>query len=380
MNTSRNVALLYQGHSPPAVGGIRKPLKPGGYADSSADIAFALRTVGVPVITPVADPEATVDMDWSFPDTAAGIEAAIRQGAEVLWANTVLYEGHPIEWALQAGVAIVGQIPANVGRFDDKRDTNELLRVSGLPVARALVVGDYATADIHDWCSLSLETLRTWGLTLPLIIKPIRGRGSAGVQRVETESALRKALETLLMTPDIYGTAALLEEYLPGAEVTYSVLPPGEYPTSAAEQNTPSGQYWSLPPVLRFNHHDGVAPYNGIVAVTQNSRALSPAEIDPSLQELCRHCETAASLVGARMVIRIDCRQDPDGHWKLFDLNMKPNLTGAGRPGREDQDSLTAIAARAIGWDYTTLVEALLQQAWAADTPVAAMPASVPRT
>lgn len=32
--------------------------------------------------------------------------------------------------------------------------------------------------------------------------------------------------------------------------------------------------------------------------------------------------------------------------------NFKPNLTGAVRPHRLDQDCLTRIAARALGWTY----------------------------
>jgi hypothetical protein len=35
-------------------------------------------------------------------------------------------------------------------------------------------------------------------------------------------------------------------------------------------------------------------------------------------------------------------------------------MTGRGRPGREDQDSLTAIAAAAIGWDYAALLQNIL--------------------
>ena len=35
-------------------------------------------------------------------------------------------------------------------------------------------------------------------------------------------------------------------------------------------------------------------------------------------------------------------------------------MTGPGRPGREDQASLTALAATAIGWDYATLLEKIL--------------------
>ena len=40
----------------------------------------------------------------------------------------------------------------------------------------------------------------------------------------------------------------------------------------------------------------------------------------------------------------------------MFDLNMKPNATGPGRPGRADQDSLVAMAARAVGWDFPDLL------------------------
>ncbi|MGC4043000.1 MAG: ATP-grasp domain-containing protein [Armatimonas sp.] len=354
MESENAVAILHQGHAPPVIGGIRKPLKPGGYADSSADIAFALNSAGVPVITPMPDPDPAEDRGWSFPDTTEGIADAISQGARILWANTVLYEGHPIEQALHAGISIVGQEPANVGLFDDKRYTNARLHAAGLPVARACVVGDYEATDLKDWQALTEPFLRQLGLELPVIVKPIRGRGSTGVQKAETWAELRSALETLLSEPEVYGTAALIEEYLVGQEITISVLPPAaEFPV-----------YRSLPPVVRVGHQAGVVPYSGKVSIVQNSRLLLPQEIQGELQELCRYCERAAALVGARMVIRIDCRQDTQGNWKMFDLNMKPNLTGAGRPGRDNEDSLVTMAAYGFDRDYPTLLKELLKLAW----------------
>lgn len=38
-------------------------------------------------------------------------------------------------------------------------------------------------------------------------------------------------------------------------------------------------------------------------------------------------------------------------------------MTGPGRPGREDQASLTAIAAKALGWDYGRLLKEILSSA-----------------
>ena len=53
-----------------------------------------------------------------------------------------------------------------------------------------------------------------------------------------------------------------------------------------------------------------------------------------------------------------------DGKYYLFDLNMKPNLTGPGRPDRDNRDSLIAMAARAAGWSYTDLLLNMLAQSW----------------
>lgn len=39
------VAIIYQIQTPPARNGIVKPMKPGGYADSGADIGFPLRVL-----------------------------------------------------------------------------------------------------------------------------------------------------------------------------------------------------------------------------------------------------------------------------------------------------------------------------------------------
>jgi hypothetical protein len=120
-----------------------------------------------------------------------------------------------------------------------------------------------------------------------------------------------------------------------------------------------------LPPVYRFDQRGGVAPYNGDVPVTANSIAISPEQLrDPAIAAMIDSSVSAAALVDARTTIRIDCRADRDGTFKLFDLNMKPNMTGPCRPGREDQDCLSAIAARAKGWSYVDRLLAMFSAKW----------------
>ena len=355
---SATVAILYQALPPPSINGLRKEAKPGGYSDSGADIGFALREVGQPVVTPVPLVDPAVALDWVFPDTADGIHAALTAGARVIWANTVLFDGHPLEGVLGT-VAIVGQLPSAMQAFDDKFATNRILAEAGLPVARSFLLSGPAREDA--WALADIDrAFAELGLSYPAIIKPVRGRGSQGVTLANDAPALRTAA-TQLLEAATFGDMLMVEEYLDGEEMTVTVMPPA----SPRPDGTRSAEHWALRPVRRFNQADGVAPYNGDVPVSANSAALDEARLcDPRVVAMIDACTAAAALVGARAAIRIDCRAGPDGMFKLFDLNMKPNMTGPGRPGREEQDCLSALAARAEGWRYVDLLQSMLEAAW----------------
>ena len=375
-----SVAVLYQAAPPPDIGGIPKPVKPGGYSDSGADIAYNLRLNGISVITPVIKPDPEKQFDWVFPDTQEGIQEAIARGASILWANTVLYNGHPLDKiAANPDISIIGQLPALTQKYDDKWITNEELKATGLTVAPSCLISCNTSASsphLLNLNDLSEQQLINQGLKFPLVVKPIRGRGSQGVSVVKTFGELKLQINNLTAETDIatghsfakFGQAFIVEQYMPGQEITITVMPPGVYRINDQLQN--KNYYWSLPIVKRFNHVNGIAPYNGAVAVVNNSSLLNESELDdPRYAVVQRECEKAAEMVGAKAMIRIDCREGADGKFYLFDLNMKPNLTGPGRPGREYQDSLTSIAGRSklIGWDYGELLQNMYHQAWPAN-------------
>jgi len=367
---SPSVAVLFQALPPPLIDGVAKPLKPGGYKDSGADIAFALRSVGVPVVTPAEAPDPNCESDWVFPDTVAGISAARAAGARILWANTVLFTEHPITQPLSEGLSVVGQPPAAAQSYDDKWRTNAMLGAAGCPTVPGVLVGLPADAQCMALDALDEGSLATRSVYFPCVVKPVRGRGSDGVTRVQNVEGVRRAARDLLSAEvrdekgravPKYGNAVIVERYLVGEEVTVTVMPPGRYERGG--RTGTEADFWCLPLVRRFNHVGGVAPYNGVVAVTQNSVVVdAKVAAKPNYAALRAACVQAAQLVQARAPIRIDCRADEDGIYYLFDLNMKPNMTGPGRPGRDDQDSLTGMAARAIGWSYPELLRNILRQ------------------
>src|SRR5262245_22850727 len=138
--TRPRIAILHQGLPAPEVDGVVKPMKPNGYQDSAADIAYVLRERHHDIVTPDRDPDPLVDDGWSYPDTERGITEAFAQGANVLWANTVLYVGHPLEKNYSRPFSVVGQPIPIVQRWEDKFETSKELLSRGLSVARAHLV------------------------------------------------------------------------------------------------------------------------------------------------------------------------------------------------------------------------------------------------
>lgn len=348
----QTTAILYQAKLPPIKDGVQKPMKLGGYSDSGADIACELEKNGVRIVTPVNNPNIKTDLDWVFPDTNNGIQNALDKGANILWLNTVLYKNHEIENFFDRDIKFVGQIPNQVDIYDDKYFTNELLRKNKIPIPKTKLI--------------SIDNLTDYSLDIdfPMVVKPIRGRGSQGVSLVNNRKELDDKLNKIFSNKK-YGNMIYVERFLNGQEITITVMPSGNYLIDNQEKiykNT-----WCLPAVKRFNHKDGIAPYNGVVAVMKNSSVLDNDELNSKkIIEVYRQCEKAGELLNIKAPIRIDCRADENGNYFLFDLNMKPNMTGPSRPNRQNQDSLTLLASRKIGWNYIDLLSNMLNQAWKA--------------
>jgi hypothetical protein len=326
------VAVLYQALEPPIINGVRKPKKPGGpslflssslhsnlpfanhphatgYQDSGADIGFNLsQCEDVEVVTPSASPNAANDGDWCFPDTEEGILDAISKGATYLWANTIVFASHPLQTSsrlkdYEERLRVVGQGPLVVDKYDDKEFVNSYLRaLGGFTMPRSFTVP-----------SMSSISSEIGQLSYPVVVKPIRGRGSYGVKVCHNMEQLQEHAQGLSSE----SMAFMIEEFLQGEEATVTVMPP-----------TQDGQgYRALPIVSRFNHQNGIAPYNGVVAITTNSKLAEDAAINPTYAKLSVECERAARVLGLTAPIRIDVRRfknTADSPFALFDVNMKP--------------------------------------------------------
>lgn len=260
------------------------------------------------MVTPIASPDVYKNEGWCFSDTEDGIYSAVERGTTHLWANTILFDSHPLQRSEKlarhaSDLYVVGQPPAMVENFDDKAYLNgKLGELGGYTLPRSWL------AQASDNLDEALGSIDRF----PVVGKPIRGRGSHGVKLCHTPTELKQHVGQLLDESPV----VMVEEYLAGEEATLTIMPPSpERP-----------QHWSMLPVSRFNHTDGIAPYNGVVAVTANSRVVTDKDMqDPAYRKIMDEGVKVAALIGATAPIRIDVRRFSEGsEFALFDINMKP--------------------------------------------------------
>jgi D-alanine-D-alanine ligase-like ATP-grasp enzyme len=247
---------------------------------------------------------------WCFPDNIGGIVAAVQAGATHLWANTILFASHPLQTSAdlddhQEKIRVIGQPPALVEKYDDKNYVNNMLRAS-----KAFTIP-------KGWLIDKDSKIVNMRLPYPVVAKPVRGRGSFGVKVCHSSDELSAHIDFLFE----HSPQLILEEYLQGEEATITVMPPS--PLIGYQD------YWAMPIVMRFNHDHGIAPYSGEVAITKNSRVITPDEFaaDTNYAKAARECEAVARLLQVTAPIRVDIRRFenvPKSQFALFDVNMKP--------------------------------------------------------
>jgi len=206
----------------------------------------------------------------------------------------------------------------------DKRRTALIWQALGLPVPRSCLV-----ADANAGPAVAAE------LGLPLIIKPVREGSSLGVVKVQR---LEEFAAAYAAARDVAGHAeeVMAEEFISGIELTAAVLGRRTLPLIRIE--APEGRY------------DYQNKY-----FSDTVRYHCPAGIDTAKEaEIAASVLAAYDALGCRGWGRADLILQPDGRFRLLEMNTAPGMTG---------HSLVPMAAQAAGIDFTSLVLAILAEA-----------------
>ncbi len=211
-----------------------------------------------------------------------------------------------------------------------KVTAKSLLRAEGIPVPAGTVVhrGESSTAN---------RVLRSAKLKLPVVVKPATQGSSIGVTIVREPSRWKEALQLAHR----YEREAVVEAYVPGHEVTVSILGGSD------------GRLLALPAV------EIVAPggfYNFSAKYEKGkTQYLCPAPLSATIARRIRDLAiTAYRVVGCDGAVRVDFRITPRWRPYVLEINTVPGMT---------ETSLLPMAAAKAGIDYESLTERILESA-----------------
>lgn len=208
--------------------------------------------------------------------------------------------------------------------------TKTLLAAHGIPVPSGTVV-QRGTAP-----SLA-KILKSAKLKLPVVVKPASQGSTIGVTIVRHAKEWKDALALAHR----YDPDAMVEAYIPGHEVTVSILgglagAPKILP--AVEIVAPDGFY------------DFSAKYQ-----KGKTRYLCPAPLPAKiLRQIGELGRRTYHVLGCEGAARVDFRITPKGRPYVLEINTVPGMT---------ETSLLPMAAAQAGIDYDSLVEWILQSA-----------------
>ena len=203
----------------------------------------------------------------------------------------------------------------------NKLMTKRVLQSAGLPTP------DYQVG--HLSTGTDIEFL----LSCPVVVKPVNEGWSLGVSIIDELTALPPAMRQAFTFDD----EILIEQYVPGKEVTVAVLDSQPLPLI---EICPLNSFYDF----RAKYTAGQTEY------------LVPAplseETTSRLQQLAlRACQVTGCHAGA---VRVDFRLDPEERPYIIEINTIPGMTAT---------SLLPKAAQAAGLDFPFLIEKIVSGA-----------------
>jgi D-alanine-D-alanine ligase len=181
------------------------------------------------------------------------------------------------------------------------------------------------------------KALKAAKLKLPVVVKPASQGSTIGVTIVRRANQWKEALALAHR----YDPDAMVEAYIPGHEVTVSIL----------------GRATGAPTVLPAVEIVAPAGFYDFSAKYQKGKTkyLCPAPLSAKIlrqiEELGRQ---TYQVLGCEGAARVDFRITPKGRPYVLEINTVPGMT---------ETSLLPMAAAQAGIDYDSLVEWILQSA-----------------
>jgi D-alanine-D-alanine ligase len=248
------------------------------------------------------------------------------------------FAGHPeteaeiAEMLAALGIPFTG-CPAGALKLAlDKAKTKTVLKEAGI--------------NTPDYQLLRPETLSSFSLSYPCIVKPRREDASHGLVADNVVNDFASLERQVTAVSRYYGGQALVERFIDGREFNVSVLGGTVLPVSEIDYSLPAG----IPRMLTF-----AAKWQPDSDYYKGTKVVCPAAItDKERKNIARTALKVFGLLGCRGYARVDMRQDGAGRLNVIEVNPNPDISpGAG----------SVRQAEAAGMSYPQFIERIVQLA-----------------
>jgi len=191
---------------------------------------------------------------------------------------------------------------------------------------------DVRTADwIHLKSTSELDTAEAAKLGYPLVVKPNAQGSTVGLSIVKKEDELKAAIELAFQ----YDSGVMLESFVPGREMTVTVL--GNESLPVIEIIPKSGFY-----DYESKYQSGMTTY------------ICPAEITDELRSSLQEAAIKThNVLGCRGYSRVDFRVNENNEAFCLEANTLPGMTGT---------SLVPKAGKAAGLSFYEVIMRILKE------------------
>lgn len=262
-----------------------------------ASITEALEALGVEVEPVQADRR----LPWRLAEGRFDFAFNVAEGS-----GRRCREAVPASVCELLGLPYSGSDPLTLALALDKATARRVVSPD-VPVARAVLCETGA----------DLEARSLDALEYPAIVKPNDEGSSKGIAEESIVSDAAGAAEACRRLFARYGCPALVEEFLPGAEVTVGVVG--------------NGAQARVLEMMEIAPSDGASPFVYSVAVKREFRRRVTYHVPPRVPAaaraaIARYALLACRLLGCRDVARVDFRLDAAGEPRFLECNPLPGL------------------------------------------------------
>ena len=209
----------------------------------------------------------------------------------------------------------------------DKIISKQLFGAAGIPTPKW--ASWTAEAYARDFDVTKAETIG-----FPMMVKPATAGSTVGVRKIFESGALVPAVEDALR----YSAAFLLEQFIPGQEITVGVFGPDPFPTEVIEIK-PKGDF--------YTYETKYVPGMSVHPI--------PADIPPEVYRQAQHIAVQAhKALNCYALSRVDMMVSPAGGLFVLEVNTIPGMTST---------SLVPEVAKYMGISFPEFVD--MQIKWA---------------